>query len=161
GHQGARQGDALALTSGDLRRSPVAQVIDAEQPEHLAAALLSLRRAERPEAVSNVLRGGQVREQCQVLMYVPDAPFPGGDVPLLLRVVKVFTANGNASIVWIAQPGNAIEQRGFARARRAEQNRETGKRAEVDIQVEAALGIRKALADANFEIGRDWLCGCL
>src|SRR5271169_2558558 len=31
GHQRARQGDALALTSGDLRWPPVAQVIDAKQ----------------------------------------------------------------------------------------------------------------------------------
>jgi len=30
GHESARQGDALALASGDLRRSPVAHVIDAE-----------------------------------------------------------------------------------------------------------------------------------
>ena len=157
GHQRARQGDALALASGDLRRSPVAQVIDAERLEHLAAARLSLRRAQRAQTVSDVLLGGQVRKERQILMYVPDAPFPGGDVPLLLRVVKVFAANRNAPVVRIGQPGNAIEQRGFPRARSAEENRETGQRAEVDIQVEAALGIRKALANADFEIGRDWL----
>jgi len=147
----------LALTPRDLRRSPVAQVVDAEYLEQLAAARLSLRRAEPVETVSDVFLGGQVREECEVLMHVPDAPFPGCDVPLLLRVVKVFTADSNASVVRIAQPSNAIEQGGFARARSAEENRETGKRAEVDIQVEAALGIRKAFADADFEISRDWL----
>src|ERR1039457_2934228 len=35
GDQSAGQGDALALASRDLRRSPVAHVIDAEQGEHL------------------------------------------------------------------------------------------------------------------------------
>src|ERR1700687_4903415 len=38
GHESARQGDTLALASGDLRRSPVAQTIDAEARKNLAAA---------------------------------------------------------------------------------------------------------------------------
>jgi len=38
GHQSPCQGDALPFASGNLRRSPVAQVIDAEAIEHLAAA---------------------------------------------------------------------------------------------------------------------------
>jgi len=156
-HQSARQGDALALTSGDLRRSPVTQVIDAEHIEHFAAARFSLRCAQRAETVCDIFLGGQVREECEVLMYVPDPPFPGCDVPLLLRVVKVFAADSNASVVRIAESGNAIQQSGFSRARSAEENRETGKRAEVDIQVEAALGIRKAFANADFQISRDWL----
>src|SRR5450759_1862332 len=109
GHQSARQGDALAFASRDLRRSPVAQVIDAEQIEYFAASCFPLWRSECAETVSDVLLRGQVREECQVLMYVPDAPFPGCDVPLLLRVVKVFTANGNAPVVRIAQSGNTIQ----------------------------------------------------
>src|ERR1039458_6357292 len=74
GHQSARQSDALALASRDLRRPPVPQVIDAERVEHFAAARFLLRRAERAKTVGDVLFGGQVREECQVLMYVPDAP---------------------------------------------------------------------------------------
>src|SRR6266851_5660265 len=108
-HQSARQGDALALASRNLRWPPVAQAIDAKQPEHLAAARLSLRRAERAQAVSDVLLCGQMRKERQILMHVPDASFPRCNVPLLFRVVKIFTANGDASFVWIAQPRNAIE----------------------------------------------------
>ena len=130
-------------------------MVDAKRLEHVAAARPPLVRAKRAQPVSDVLFGGQMREERQVLMYVPDAPFPGGDVALLFRVVKVFTANGNASFVRIAQSRDAIEQRGFSRARRAEDNRETGQRAEVDIQIEAALGIRKAFADADFEVRRN------
>jgi hypothetical protein len=99
-----------------------------------------------------------VREECQVLMYVPDAPFPGGEVPLLLRVVKVFTANNDAPFVGIAQAGNAIEQRGLSRARRTKEYREAGKRSEVDIQDESTFGIWKTFSDSDFEIGRDWRC---
>ena len=132
-------------------------MIDAERLKHLAAARLSLGRAQCAETVRDVLLRGQVREERQILMYVADAPFPGGDVPLLLRVVQVFAAYGDAPFVRIGVPGNAIEQGGFSRARRAEENREAGQRAEMDIQVETALGIRKALADADFNVGGDWL----
>src|ERR1022692_1352278 len=45
GYEGARQSDALALASGDLRRTPVADVVNAERREHLAAAYFSLRGA--------------------------------------------------------------------------------------------------------------------
>src|SRR5258708_32927317 len=38
GDERARQGDALALASGDLRRSPVAQTIEAEARKNFAAA---------------------------------------------------------------------------------------------------------------------------
>jgi len=87
GHQSAGQGDALALASGNLRRSPVAQVLDAERGEHFAAARSPLRGAELVQPVSDVLLGSEVREECQVLMYVPDAPLPGSEVAVLLRVV--------------------------------------------------------------------------
>src|ERR1039458_1013635 len=160
GHQRARQRDTLPLASGDLRRPPVAYAIDADLLKYLAAARLPLGRAQRAQTISDVLPGGQVREQRQVLMYVPDAPLPGGDVPLLLRVVKVFTANRNAPVIGIGQSRNAIQQRRFPRARSAEQNRESGQSAEVDIHVEAAFGIRKAFADADFEFGRDCLRRC-
>src|ERR1039458_298679 len=60
----------------------------------------------------------------------------------------------------VRQARNAIQQRRFPRARSAEQNRESGQSAEVDIHVEAAFGIRKAFADADFEFGRDCLRRC-
>src|SRR5580658_8133950 len=89
-------------------------------------------------------------------MHVTDAPFPGCDIALLLRVVKVFTTDCDASVVRIGQSSNTIKQRSFSCPRCAEDNRETSQRAEVDIQVEAAFGIRKALADTHFEFGRNW-----
>jgi hypothetical protein len=119
---------------------------------------LLLCRAERAEAVRDVLLSGQVREERQILMYVPDASFPGGEVPLLLRVVKVFAASNNAPVVRIAQASNAIEERGLSRARRTKEYREAGKRSEVDIQDESTFGIWKTFADSDFEIGRDWRC---
>jgi len=145
----------LALASGDLRRSPIAQTIEAKARKNFAAALLLLCRAERAETVNDVLRSAQVREERQILMYVPDAPFPGGEVPLLLRVVKVFAADNNAPVVRITQASNAIEQRGLSRARRTKEYREAGKRSEVDIQDESTFGIWKTFADSDFEIGRD------
>ncbi len=164
GHQRASQRDSLALASGDLPRPPIAQVTDPEQVENFAAAHLPLRAAQRAETVRDILLGGKVGEKSEILMDVTNAAFPGGYVLLLLRVVKVFAAYRDAAFVRIGQSGNGIEQRGFPCARCAEENRETGERAKVDIQIEAALGIREALADADFEIGgncrwRAWCCG--
>jgi hypothetical protein len=98
-----------------------------------------------------------VWEQRQILLNIPDASFPCGDVALLVRVVKVFTANGNPSVIRIGQARDAIEHCRFSGARSAKENREAGKRAKVDIEDEGAFWIRKAFADANLEIGRDWL----
>src|SRR5258708_24674445 len=111
-----------------------------------------LCRFERAQAVSDVLLGGQVREKGQVLLDVPDAPLPRRNVPLLLRVVEVFTAHNNAPFVGIAQPGNTIEQRAFSRARCAEENRKNGKRAQADIQVEGSFGSSRTVADSELEI---------
>src|SRR5258708_15435094 len=45
GYERARQGDTLALASGDLRRPPVAQTIEAEARKNFAATPCSLRHA--------------------------------------------------------------------------------------------------------------------
>src|SRR3979490_3400267 len=99
GPAGTAPADGWAPPSRDLRRPPFAQVIDAEHPKHLAATPLPLRRAQRAKAVSDVLFSGQVRKERQILMYVSDAPFPGCDVSLFLRVVQLFAADGNAPFV--------------------------------------------------------------
>jgi hypothetical protein len=104
GYQGTREGDALTLASGDLRGPPVAQMSDAERRQHFAAARLPLGGAERAEPVSYVLFGSEVREERQILMHVSDAPFPGGDVQLLLRVVKIFAADGDAAFIGRVSP---------------------------------------------------------
>src|ERR1035441_10475596 len=88
-------------------------------------------------------------------MNIADAAPPGGDVEFLLGVVEIFSGYGDAAKVRFAQPGDAIEQRGFSCAGCAEQNCESSERAEVDVEVEAAFGTRKALADADFEVGGD------
>lgn len=132
-YQRAGQCDALTLASGDLRWAPVARVTDAEEVEDFTAALLPLGGAQRAETVGDVLLGGEVREESEILMHVADAAFPGGNILLLLCVVKVFAAYGNAAFVGSSQAGDAIEQRGFPGAGCSEKNRETGERAKVDI----------------------------
>jgi hypothetical protein len=57
-HQSPCQGDALSFASRNLRRSPVAQVIDAKPIEHLAAAGSPLGCAQPVETVCNIFLGG-------------------------------------------------------------------------------------------------------
>ena len=90
-------------------------------------------------------------------MDITDAPFPGGDIALLLGIVEFFAAHGNASFVGIAHARYAIQQSRLTGAGSAKQNGETSQRAEMDIEVERPLRIRKAFADADFEFGGDGL----
>src|SRR5580658_4760531 len=62
GHQGPRQRDTLAFSSGNLRRSAVAQVIDAEHSKYFAASRLSLHRAERTETIRDIFLSREVRK---------------------------------------------------------------------------------------------------
>jgi len=94
-----------------------------------------------------------MREQREILMHIANSAFPDSDTDSLFRVVKFFAAHGDATFVRVSQAGNAIEQRRFARARSAEENRESRQRAQVDIQDEAAFDVWKALPNADFEFG--------
>ena len=157
GDESAGQSDALTFTSRDLRGAAFAQVVDAEGSEHFAGASLTLRGARGAKSVGDVFFGAEMREQRKILMNVADAALPGSDVLLFLRIVESFAANGDAAFVGRGESGDAIEQCGFARTRRAENYCETGQRAQMNIQNEAALGIGEALADADFEFGGDRL----
>src|SRR5271167_1880082 len=73
GYQSARQGDPLPFPSGDLGGPPIAQVTDAEQVKYFVAARLPFARAKRAQAISDVLLGGEMRKERQILMHVSDA----------------------------------------------------------------------------------------
>jgi hypothetical protein len=60
--------------------------------------------------------------------------------------------DGDPSTVSLVQPGNAIENGCLARARRSKDNRESGTRAEVNIQVETSAGIGKPLSNLDFKL---------
>jgi hypothetical protein len=85
-------------------------------------------------------------------MDISDASLPRCDVLPFLRVVEVFAANRNTPIVGIGEASNAIKQSSLSGTGSTKQNRETSQSAEVDVQVESPLGIRKALANSDFEL---------
>ena len=64
-HQGAGQGHALPLAAGDLVHPRVGLVGKVHGLKHLRRALVGLlaRGAREPQAVGNVLRDGEVREE--------------------------------------------------------------------------------------------------
>src|SRR5208282_1350001 len=130
-------------------------MINAEQGEHFAASRSPVADAKCAQSVTDIFLGRQMRKQGQILLYVPNAPFPGGHIALLLRLIKFFSTHGDAAFIRITQSGNAIEQCSFSRARRAKQNGESGQSAEVNVQVKTAFRIWKTLTDADFELGGD------
>src|SRR5690348_18368596 len=62
-------------------------------------------------------------------------------------------ANNDFSPVRAQQPRDAIEQRGFSRARRAEENADAGRRFERDVENKGRSRVAALLADARGERG--------
>jgi hypothetical protein len=88
-------------------------------------------------------------------VYISYAPLPGLDVFLVVGIVKNVTGDSDAPLVGSGEAGDAIQKSGFPSARCTEENGEAGECTKMHVQVEGALGIRKALADANFEVRGD------
>ena len=96
-------------------------------------------RVQVTQAVGDILLGGHVREKREILQHVSYPSLPCRNIPPALRIVCLFPADHDASFVGIGESRNAIEECSFSRPRSAEKNRESGERAEVNIQTKAAL----------------------
>ena len=112
-HEGARQGDALPLPSGELGRAPA---LDAVEPHlgqrglHLARHLVA-RLAADPEPERDVLEDGHVRPEGVVLEDDPD-------VALVRRHrIDELIVHEDPAGVGNDEPGQQPEQRRLAAAR--------------------------------------------
>ena len=78
-----------------------------------------------------------MRKERRLLKHVADVAILHGDIDAALRVEEDAVADRDASLVWPGQSGDAAEQRGLSRTRRAEEHRDAGRRVERDIEREA------------------------
>src|SRR2546430_979388 len=120
-HQGAAQGDALALPAGELARVAIEVSGDAEHlggPPHLLLDLLAGRPA-RLEREGDVLEYGAVRVEGVALEHHGDPAGPGGHVAVHALVPDVDLARGGS-----LEPGDHAQQRRLPRAGGAEQDEE-------------------------------------
>lgn len=62
-------------------------------------------------------------------------------------VEQGFVGYSDAAFVWSDEAGDAIEESGFARARRAEKNGDTGRNGKIDVELKCAAG--RACANAK------------
>ena len=152
GHERARQGDPLALASGNFLRATAAQPSDAKGVEDRGGAVLAILRVEAVEAIENVGFDAEMRKQRGVLKNVTDIAATHGQVDASLGVEEHAPADANAARVGADEAGDAVEQRGLARAGGAEQDGEAGRRGDFDIEQELTIaGV--ALLKAGSERG--------
>jgi hypothetical protein len=139
-HQGAAHRDPLALAAGELRRLALEQAVDLQQcgdPRH-RLVLLRLGHAAAFHAEGDVAADRHRRIERVGLEH-------HGDVAVLGRYgVDHPVADLDSAAVWLLQPGDHVQQRGLAAARRAQQH---GELAVLDREVDALqhLGVAEAL----------------
>jgi len=102
-------------------------VSDAEPFEERLRAL-SLLVAGEPavHAVRDVPRRGHVRKERERLKHVADAALMSREVHGSRGIEQNFFAYAHVSGIGPQEPGNAVEQRGFAGAGRTKQNGDAG-----------------------------------
>src|SRR5579864_4086767 len=139
GHERARQGGALAFASRNFLRATAAQLSDAEGVEDRGDAVLAILRFDAIETIENVGFDAKMREQRGVLKNVTDIAATHGQVDSSLGVEKNAPADANAARVGTDEAGDAVEQRGLARAGGAEQDGEAGWRGDLDVEQECSV----------------------
>ena len=112
------------------------------------------------EAVANILFDGEMREQSQRLKDVGQFAALRRERQIAGGVKENFFAETDFAGVGLLQAGDAIEQRGFSRARWAEENGEAGRERCGDIEDEGLRAIRaKLLADLNVQHSEVYFAG--
>ena len=144
--QRARERDALPLSAGQLRRVPIAEVVELHELQQVGDLVgdLVVRRAMRSrshaEAERDVLEHRHVAEERVVLKHEPDAALAR------LPVRRVLAVEQHAALVGRFEPGNDAQQRRLAAARRAEQRHELA-RAHLEADVAQGREAAERLAD--------------
>src|SRR5205807_8027954 len=103
-------------------------------------------------SVGNVAGDGEVRKQRELLEDIADIAFRYREMEARLGFEEYLRADLDGSGIGRGQAGDAVEQRGLPCSGGAEKDREAGRRGEVDVEREVALGVM--LAEARGERGR-------
>ena len=141
-HDGATQGDALALAAGELARLAVEQVLAGEHGRRLvdAALDLGLGRLAQLQAEGHVVVHGHVRVQRVALEDHGDVAVLGGDV------VDDPVADGERALGDLLEAGDHAQRGGLAAARRADQDHELPV-LDLEVQVVDRDDLTEALPD--------------
>jgi hypothetical protein len=137
-----REGHALALTARELRRHAPAQALELDEPEELVDARVDLGLGPLADAQreGDVLEHVEVAEQGVVLEHQADVALARRAVEQVLAVVQ------HASGIRTLEAGQDPQERGLARARRAEQRDQPARR-DLDRDVVDGGEVAEALGD--------------
>ena len=121
----------------------MAQVVDAELLHHRGCPLLARCVSYIRQTVFRIVFDREMRKERKILQDIADRAPVHGDVQLSLRVAVVkqhAITHSDAARIWCGEACNTVEQRGFSRARGAEENGEAGNGGELYIEGKRALG---------------------
>ena len=152
--QGPAHGHPLALATRQLRRPAVEQVLDLQHGGHLSNALGALRLGHLAhfQRKADVVGHAHGRVERVALEHHGDVALGRG------HAQHIAPGDAQLALARLFQPGNDVEQGGFAAARGADQNQKlTWCHVDVDAleHLHRALSLAKYLADA-----RDLYCCC-
>ncbi len=147
GEQGAADRDALLLAARQQARPAVEQMADAEQLDHAVHVAVAFGGRREEAAVAQILPDRHMREQPRVLEDVADAAPVLGHEDARSRIGQHAPIGDDPALVRAQQPADQIDQRGLARARRAEQRGQPPARLEGRVEREGA----EPVADVDLE----------
>ena len=119
--QGAADGDALTLAAGQHARPALEQVSDAQQRRDPFEFCRIARPAAHTPAIVQVLPHTQMRKQAAFLKHITDLTPVRRHIDRLCGIEQGRLVEHNAAAIRFEEPGDHIDQRGFAGARRAKQ----------------------------------------
>ncbi len=140
--QAAADRHPLLLATRQRARAPVEQVADAQELDDLAEAGAPLAAAGEPAAVEQVAPHREVREQPGVLEHVADAPPVARHVDAPSGVEQGLAVEQDAATVRPQETGDAVDDRGLAGTRTAEQGRDAVRGREGDVEIQRAQAAR-------------------
>jgi hypothetical protein len=130
----AGERDSLLFAAGQITRPAKKQIFDAKGGRNVRGAILLLRLGEARKSVTDILLDEKMREERQRLKNVSEFAALWGKRNIAGSVkINSFT-EADFARVGLLQAGDAIEERGFSGAGRAEQNGEAGRKRCADIK---------------------------
>ena len=124
--EGAGQGGALGLATGDPGGAAVGQVEDAEGSELVVDSLIARGAGKVEDAVGDVFGNGEVGEERVALDDVAEAAVVGRDVEAGCGVEYRAVVDGDAAAVRSEEAGYCFEREGLAGAGLAEEDGDSG-----------------------------------
>ncbi len=143
------ESNSLALTAGDAGGTTIREVRHSETREQIKGKGAAFGGTSLPDSVEDVVEGGHVREESQLLEEVSGPAVARRNIDVLRCVEKDAAVHGDGTGLGCDESGESVEERGLAGTGGAEEDSDTGCKREADVESE----VRQRDADGGLEDG--------